>query len=340
MRRKQPFVGALRLPTKPLRREVVLSPYLKSVVRAEWLRRWRFGLIGVVLIGGATLAWFASAPSPVFPESAAAELEKPGHAGRGQVVFEIGGCASCHATPGAGDPHRLGGGMALGSPFGTFHPPNISPDPDYGIGRWRTIDLANALMSGVSPSGQHYYPALPYVDYAHMRIEDVRDLMAYLHTLPPVKDRPPPHELHFPMTVRRLVGFWKLIYLDRSPLRPDPMRDPEWNRGHYLVEALGHCAECHSSRNIAGAIKPRTRYAGGPDQENVGFVPNITPAAIGHWSRDDLQRALATGVTPGERILGSTMAEVVTEIAELPETDQRAIVAYVKSLPPRPTPAP
>ena len=302
-------------------------------------RLWRV-LLGAglfVVVGAVSLGWFLSAPAPAFPESAAADLEKPGDAGRGRVVFEVSDCAACHATPGQPDRHRLGGGLALASMFGTFHPPNISPDPDHGIGRWRTIDLANALMSGVSPSRQHYYPALPYVDYAHMSVDDVRDLMAYLRTLPPVKDKPPPHELPFPTTIRRLVGFWKLIYFDRSPIQYDSSRDPDWNRGHYLVEALGHCVECHSSRNIAGGIKSGTRYAGGADQENVGFVPNITPVGIGRWSHEDLEHALTTGVTPRGRMLGSTMAEVVTGIAELPEADQRAIATYIKSLPPRPT---
>src|SRR4051794_5237219 len=305
-------------------------------------RQFQRVLLGIglfALTAAPALGWFLSVPTPAFPESTAADFEKAGDAGRGRVVFEAGDCASCHATPGQPDRRRLGGGMALASLFGTFHPPNISPDPDYGIGSWRTIDLANALMSGVSPSGEHYYPALPYVDYAHMSVDDLRDLMAYLRTLPPAKDKPPPHELHFPMTIRRLVGFWKLIYLNRSPIRHDPGRDPDWNRGHYLVEALGHCAECHSSRNIAGGIKSGTRYAGGADQENVGFVPNITPVGIGHWSRDELHRALTIGVTPRGRVLASTMAEVVTGIAELPEADQRAIAAYIKSLPPRPTPS-
>src|SRR3954469_25850526 len=306
-------------------------------------RQFQRVLLGIglfTLTAASALGWFLSAPIPAFSESAAADLEKPGDADRGLVVFEAGGCASCHATPGQSDRRRLGGGLALASFFGTFHPPNISPDPDYGIGSWRTIDLANALMSGVSPSGQHYYPALPYVDYAHMSVDDVRDLMAYLRTLPPVKDEPPQHELSFPMTIRRLVGFWKLIYLDQSPIGHDPNRDWEWNRGHYLVEALGHCAECHSSRNIAGGIKSGTRYAGGADQENVGFVPNITPAGLRHWSREDLQHALTTGITPEARVLGSTMAEVVTDIAALPESDQRAIATYIKSLLPRPTPRP
>jgi mono/diheme cytochrome c family protein len=164
--------------------------------------------------------------------------------------------------------------------------------------------------------------------------------MAYLRTLPPVSGRAPPHELQFPFTIRRLVGFWKLLFFDRSPIVADPRRTPSWNRGHYLAEALGHCTECHSSRNQLGGIKPDTRYAGGPDQENVGFVPNITPAAIGHWSREDLQRALSTGLTPDERVIGSTMAAVVTDIALLPPSDQSALAEYIKSLPPRRTPPP
>lgn len=306
------------------------------------MRVLRYGLIGLValaLIGGAA-GWVLSAPRPAFPESAAAELEKPGDPGHGELVFDAAGCASCHASPGQGDRRRLGGGLALGAPFGTFHIPNISPDPEDGIGKWRTIDLANALMSGVSPKGQHYYPGLPYVDYARMKVDDIRDLMAYLRTLQPIKGKPPPHELPPPFNIRRLVGLWKLVFLHPSPVMDDPSRDAAWNRGHYLVEALMHCQECHSSRNLAGAIKPRTRYAGGADPEGVGFVPNITPAAIGHWSVDDLERTLTTGVTPESLPLGSTMADVVNDIAALPRDDQHAIAVYIKSVPPRPTPSP
>jgi mono/diheme cytochrome c family protein len=280
-----------------------------------------------------------SAPHPRFPEGEAAEFDRPGDAARGRLVFDAGGCASCHASPGQKDRHRLGGGLALASPFGTFHVPNISPDPQDGIGHWHTIDLANALMSGVSPDRRHYYPALPYVDYAQMRVEDVRDLMAYLRTLPPVRNRAPPHELPFPLTIRRLVGFWKLLYFDGSPAVAEPSRGSSWNRGRYLVEALAHCAECHSSRNLLGAIEPLTRFAGGPDQEGVGFVPNITPFAIGHWSEDDIQRALRDGLTPSGRTIGSTMADIVTDIAALPQRDQKAIAVYIRSLPRRPTPS-
>src|SRR5699024_8729946 len=115
-------------------------------------------------------------------------------------------------------------------------------------------------------------------------IEDVRDLMAYLKTLSPVSGKPHAHELVFPFTVRRSIGLWKLVYLDRSPIDREPNRGEAWNRGRYLVEAVAHCAECHSSRNVAGAIKEETRYAGGSDPEGLGFAPNITPGGIGDWS--------------------------------------------------------
>jgi cytochrome c553 len=176
------------------------------------MRRGRVAAALVMLAAaGNALARGLTAPRPAFDLAQAAALGQGGDAARGKLIFDAGDCTSCHASPGQPDPVRLGGGLALGSPFGKFFPPNISPDPRYGIGRWRTIDLANALMSGVSPDGRHYYPALPYTSYAHMRIQDVQDLMAYLRTLPPVKGRAPQHDLPFPFSIRRLVGFWKLL---------------------------------------------------------------------------------------------------------------------------------
>ena len=289
---------------------------------------------------GAGAAWVISAPRPRFSETDALKLEQPGDPAHGRLVFAAADCASCHASPGQSDRLRLGGGLALASPFGTFRVPNISPDLEVGIGRWRTVDLANALMSGVAPSGQHLYPALPYTSYARMSVDDVRDLMAFLRTLPPVAGRPPDHELSFPFTIRRGIGLWKALFFDEHPLPPEPTREPAWHRGRYLVEALGHCAECHSTRNLLGAIKASGRYAGGADQEGVGFIPNITSDHIGHWSADDLAAMLKTGYTPDLRFVGSSMADVVANTATLPESDRAAIAAYIKSLPDRPTPPP
>ena len=310
--------------------------------RPPFLSLTGWALIGVVLLAifSGAAVWILSSPRPAFSESEAGALDQPGDPRRGQVVFAAGDCASCHASPGQDDRLKLGGGLRLPSPFGAFRVPNISPDPEDGIGRWRTIDLANALLSGVSPSGEHYYPAFPYTSFAHMGVEDVRDLMAYLRTLPKVSGRPPPHDISFPFTIRRAIGLWKLFYFDRRTIVDDPSHDREWNRGHYLVESLAHCAECHSSRNMASAIRPETRFAGGPDPEGTGFIPNITPDAIGTWSVADIVATLTTGHTPDLRFVGSSMADVVTNTRSLPLSDRQAIASYIKSLPPRPTPPP
>jgi mono/diheme cytochrome c family protein len=292
----------------------------------------------LIALAALATAWFASAPRPAFPGGPDAVLDGPADPENGRAVFNAGDCASCHASPGQPDRLRLGGGLALASPMGIFHVPNISPDPVDGIGAWRTVDLANALLSGVSPDRRHYYPALPYTSYAHMRPEDVRDLMTYLRTLAPVRGRPPVHELPFPFNIRRGVGVWKLLFFERGPITADAAHDEVWNRGRYLVEALGHCAECHSTHNALGAVEPSTRFAGGPDIGGVGFVPNITPQGIGHWSTRDIAEMLRTGRTPDLRTVGASMAGVVQNTAALSQADRDAIAVYISSLPARPTP--
>ena len=302
------------------------------------LTRWMAVLAaGAIAAGGAF--WLLSAPHPAVAEADAASFEG-GDPEKGRLLFAAADCASCHATPGQTDRLHLGGGMALASPFGTLYVPNISPHPMDGIGKWRGVDLANALLAGISPRGQHYYPAFPYTSFTHINRSDVRDLMAYLRTLQPVANQTPPHDLPFPLSIRRFVGLWKLLYFDRTPIAPDATREPAWNRGRYLVEGPTHCAECHSSRNFAGAIKESTRFAGGKDPEGVGFVPNITPAAIGAWSTEDLVRIMTDGHTPEGREVGSSMNDVVVDTRMLPDDDRRAIATYIKSLPPRPTPKP
>ena len=292
------------------------------------------------LVGGAIAAWVITTPKPAFARDAEAPPDGEGDPAKGKLIFAAGDCASCHASPGQSDRLRLGGGLALSSPYGTFRVPNISMHPADGIGLWRTVDLANALLSGVSPAGSHYYPSFPYPSYAKMGLGDVGDLMAYLRTLPAVAGKPPPHELAFPFQIRRFVGFWKLLYFDRQPVASDPSRGEAWNRGQYLAEAVAHCAECHSSRDIFGAIKPKTRFAGGKDPEGVGYIPNITPTRIGDWKQQDIAEVLKTGATPNHGRVGSSMADVVTNTAMLPQSDRDAIAIYIKSLPSRDTPKP
>src|SRR5882757_4264264 len=206
-------------------------------------RRWKLTLVVLFGLGAAAAVagWSLTVARPPF-EQGDRRLEAEGDVSRGELVFAAGDCASCHASPGQSDRLRLGGGLALASPYGTFRAPNISTDPADGIGSWRTVDLANALLSGVSPTGSHYYPSFPYSSYVKMGLGDVSDLMAYLRTLPAVAGKPPPHDLAFPFQIRRFVGFWKFLYLDRRPIVSDPNRGEAWNRGQYLTEAVAHCA--------------------------------------------------------------------------------------------------
>jgi mono/diheme cytochrome c family protein len=301
---------------------------------------WLAILVAAGVVGAIAAAWLLTEPRPAFSNSADAALKQSGDPAKGQLIFAAGDCASCHASPGQPNRLRLGGGLALASPHGTFRVPNISMDPVDGIGAWRTIDLANALLSGVAPDGSHYYPAFPYSSYAKMQVSDISDLMAYLRTLPAVSGKPPPHNLSMPFRVRRLVGIWKLLFFDHKPIVSDPARDASWNRGQYLAEAVAHCAECHSSRNLLGAIKPDTRFAGGQDPEGVGYIPNITPGRISDWSEADIAEVLRTGSTPHHGRIGSSMTDVVTNTAMLPQGDRNAIAAYIKSLPSRETPKP
>jgi mono/diheme cytochrome c family protein len=296
-----------------------------------------------VLVVIALVLWWLTIPASV----PAADLPpRTPDMANGRTMFEIGGCVSCHATPAEDtdkiDRTKLGGGLALKSPFGTFYVPNISPDPADGIGAWSETEFVNALTKGTSRRGRHLFPAFPYTSYAHMRLEDVRDLFAYLKTLPPVAGRVRRHELGFPFNVRRLVGFWKLLFFQSGAFSPDPTQSAQWNRGAYLVNGPGHCAECHSPRNMLGAIIESERFAGGPTPDGKGFVPNITPIGLQHWGDDnvawsqkDIATLLADGMTPSGDYAGGPMAEVIRNAAELSAADREAIAAYILSLPPR-----
>lgn len=269
----------------------------------------------------------------------------------GRTMFNIGGCASCHATPNKDaekvDRTRLGGGLALQSPFGTFYVPNISPDPADGIGSWSEADFVTALWKGTSPHGRHLFPAFPYTSYQHMELADVRDLFAYLKTLPPVSGRARRHDLAFPFNVRRLVGLWKVLYLHGGPFRRDPSQSAQWNRGAYLVNGPGHCAECHSPRNFLGAVVASERFAGGPSPDGKGWVPNITPVGLQHWSKEDIAWSakdiasfLDDGMNPAGDFAGGAMVETIRNTSKLDAADRAAIAAYIVSLPPRQGPKP
>lgn len=291
-------------------------------------------LAAAACLGG----WLLTTPKPVFGPNDIGS--SPGDPQQGKLVFLAASCGSCHATPGQPDLLVLGGGLALSSSFGVFRPPNISPDLADGIGSWTVEDFANALVAGISPDGRHYYPAFPYTSYTGMKIEDIKNLYAYLRTLPPVSGKAPPHDLWPPFRLRRAVGVWKLLFFDEVGKPQAIIGDPVLDRGSYLTETLAHCAECHSSRNIFAAIRPETRFAGGPDAEGTGFVPNITPARLSGWTQTDISTMLATGQTPQDGHVGSAMVDVVANLSQLPQEDRDAIARYIKALPARQTPHP
>jgi mono/diheme cytochrome c family protein len=252
----------------------------------------------------------------------------------GLTTFNAGGCSSCHAVPNQPDRLKLGGGLAIPSPFGTFYAPNISPDPNDGIGRWSEADFVTALLKGTSPEGTHYFPALPYTSYQHAKLDDVRDLFAYLKTLTPVAGRVRDHDVPFPFNIRRDVGLWKWLFMDGKPFTADPAHSAQWNRGAYLVNGPGHCAECHSPRNFLGGIVSAQRFAGGPNPEGEGWVPNITQKGLADWSAKDIAYFLETGQMPDGDSAGSSMVRVIKNTSQLSPEDRAAIADYIKSLPP------
>lgn len=283
------------------------------------------------LVAVAVAAWVLLAPRPL-PQDAMAGLT--GDPERGEQVFWAAGCAGCHAEFDATGEEKLilRGGQRFASPFGTFVAPNISPDPQAGIGGWSALDLANAMKRGVSPEGEHYYPAFPYASYARADLQDIADLHAFLMTLPPDPTPSQPHEVGFPFNIRAALGGWKLLFLTDDWIVTGDLDERE-ARGRYLVEALGHCGECHTPRNALGGLQQDRWLAGAPSPDGKGRIPNITPAAL-DWSQADIVEYLTSGFTPDYDSAGGHMALVVQNTAHLPEADRAAIAAYLKRVPP------
>jgi mono/diheme cytochrome c family protein len=294
------------------------------------LKRVLLGL-AVLVIAGAAGAWLVTAPDPLSASQLPAHVADRAN---GERMFYAGGCDSCHAAPGAAgeDRLKLGGGLELKTDFGTFRVPNISPDRATGIGAWSALDFVNAVMRGVAPGGRHLYPAFPYPSYAHMRIEDVLDLKAFLDTLPPVAHAVAGHDLHFPFGIRRGIGVWKRLYLSSAPVVALPDASDAVRRGQYLVEGPGHCGECHTARDQMGGLDTAKWLAGAKNPEGKGTIPNITPGGL-DWSEDDIVNAFKTGFTPDFDTLGGSMGAVQQNLAHLPDADLHAIAAYLKAIP-------
>ena len=280
-------------------------------------------LVGLIALGG--WVWLTR-PVPL-EEDALAGLE--GDAARGEAVFWAAGCASCHAAPETEDEERLvlAGGQRFESPFGTFVAPNISPDPEHGIGAWDFEAFANAMLRGISPEGQHYFPAFPYTAYLRADPQDVADLWAYWQDLPHSEAPDAPHEIGFPFNIRRNLGVWKRLYMDDGWAVAGDLTEQE-ARGRYLAEALAHCGECHTPRGPLGGLD-RTRWlAGAPNPAGDGRIPDIRPGTLG-WSQSEIAGYLQSGFTPEFDVAGGSMANVVRSLSQLPREDLDAIAAYL-----------
>lgn len=287
-------------------------------------------LILILAVGAAGVGWILTGPDRL----AAGTFDGlTGDAARGEMVFWAGGCASCHSAQGAEGEARLllAGGRRFPSDFGTFVAPNITPDPDAGIGGWTLGQFGDAMQRGVSPEGQHYYPAFPYTAYAKAEPQDIADLWAFLQTLPADATPSQPHEIGFPFSIRRSVGAWKLLFAEDGWVVGGDL-SPQAERGRYLAEALGHCGECHTPRGLLGQLETDRWLAGAPNPSGEGTIPNITPAKL-TWSESDLLGYFKTGFTPDFDSAGGHMAEVVRNLANLPDADLAAIASYLKTVP-------
>lgn len=260
---------------------------------------------------------------------------------RGEYLVHAAGCITCH-TKDVDNAVPFAGGRALKTPFGTFYTPNITPDPETGIGDWSEQAFVRAVKQGISPEGAPYYPAFPYTFYAGMTDADVKAIFAYLQSLEPVRRKVPEHDLGFPYSIRTALWGWRWLYFDRKnfAFKPDDAGEI-WERGAYLVRHMGHCGACHTPRNMFGAVEEDRHLAGNPSGPEGDAIPNITPSpdGIGDWSTVDITFFLFTGFLPNGDVVGGGMNAVIQDsTSKLTEADRKAIAVYLQSVPPKPSP--
>jgi len=288
------------------------------------------GAVG--LVGAAAMAWrpaivgIAPPPRAVFQTDMVA---------RGATLAAIGDCSVCHTTDG-GRPYA--GGRGLRTPFGTIYVTNITPDPDTGIGRWPEAAFRRAMRDGINRDGTHLYPALPYPHFTRATDADIGALYAFLMTREPVRAAVPANKLPFPLNVRATLAGWNLLFLRPGAWTPDPAQTPEWNRGAYLAEAVGHCGACHTPHNILGAERDSQALGGGVAEGWSGHPLQAGSPAAQPWTVDELTDYLATGLSAQHGAAAGPMLAVTRELSRVSAPDVRAIAVYVASLMPRSVP--
>ena len=269
--------------------------------------------------------------------ASSAAAQAPGAAERGAYLAAAAGCGQCHTDQqGGGKPYA--GGRRLETVWGVVAAPNITPDRETGIGRWSFADFERALRWGVAPDDSHYLPAFPFIFYNGLADPDLRDLKAFLDSLPAVAQQNRRGEQGLLSISWAKAAVAVVAEPHDGPWRPDPDKDAEWNRGAYLAATIGRCGDCHTPRTVLGVRNPERTLAGaaagGPGGKKV---PNITPdpkVGIGDWSLEDIQTLLESGQTPDLDFVGGAMGEIVRNTGRLTDEDRRAIAVYLKSLPP------
>jgi mono/diheme cytochrome c family protein len=272
-----------------------------------------------------------SAPSHDASANTRAAAPRNTLAAQGQYVATEADCMSCHTAPG-GQPYA--GGYPLKSPLGTLYGPNITPDPDTGIGSWSKADFIKALRQGIGKDGSYLYPAMPYEDYTKMTDADMDALWAYMRSVRPVKNTPPKNTLPFPFNVRSGLALWQAVYFKPGPFVPDNGKPEQWNRGAYLVQVMGHCSQCHTPRNLAQALETKHNLAGA--QIEGWYAPDISNdpgSQLNSWSVQQLAKFLKTGAQGNAKAVGPMQEAVHDSLRLLTDADISAIAVYLKDQP-------
>ena len=264
---------------------------------------------------------------------------------RGKYLYDAADCYRCHGGPRGGQKGGTpsgklklpSGGLGLDTPFGTFRSPNITPDKQYGIGNWSEQEFKTALRSGIGRNGEYLFPVFTYTSFTKLTDRDMEDLYAYIMSLPAVPLPNKPHEAKPPFSWRPLLIFWRALFFSAGPMKTEPARGEEWNRGNYLVHAVAHCEECHTPRNFLGGLDLGRSFSGnigGPDRQNAPNITSDVKTGIGSWSIPDIEQLLKTGMTPDSDLIGSGMKAVVQGTSKLTDADRHAMAVYLKSIPP------
>jgi mono/diheme cytochrome c family protein len=243
----------------------------------------------------------------------------------GEYVYRVAGCSGCHLGEGKSKKNYLAGGQRFETNFGTFVAPNISNSKIYGIGNWNFKSFYGAVKFGQSPEGMHYFPAFPYTTYIKMTDQDVLDLWSFWKTLPSVDVPSKKHELNFPFNIRLNIGIWKRLYLSNKFVDATP------DRATYIVEALGHCAECHTPRGIFGGLKESKWMLGAENPSGEGKIPPIHPSGL-RWNKKEIVEYLSSGFTPDFDVAGGKMASIIEQTSKLTSYDLDLIADYLLRL--------